>query len=353
MGIMRITKLGMAAALAAVALGSAARGELNIGDKAPALSIMDWVKGSPIDLAKDVKRKIHVVEFWAVWCPPCKMSVPLLTELQKKYRRDLVIVGVTEPDAGRNTPSAIRRFVKEQGSNMGYTVAIDTGKTVEAYMMAAGAVGIPHAFVVARDGRIAWQGSPLDPALETAIEGLIKGTFDLAGAKIEQEVNKRFEQLDLMLQLGQWQKVWDGLVEILRMDPANEMAVDVLVRVSIGELGNLDQLRSWARAHIDAHRGNAKAMNRLSRTLWSIADLQSRFPDLALEAAKAAYDASGKREATAIAAYAHALYQIGDLDRAIALQQDAVAVAIPDQREGIRAALDYYRKCKDLQATVR
>ena len=131
---------------------------LDIGDPAPPLKIAEWVKGAPIDLSsKAARKKVHVVEFWAVWCPPCKMSVPLLTGMQKKYPKDLVIVGVTEPDMGANSPASIRRFVKQQGSQMEYTVAIDTGATARAYMAAAGAIGIPHAFVVARDGRIAWQ----------------------------------------------------------------------------------------------------------------------------------------------------------------------------------------------------
>lgn len=143
---------------------SPASADLKIGDKAPALSIMEWVKGAPVDLARDAKKKIHVIEFWAVWCPPCKMSVPLLTEMQKKHSKDLTIIGVTEPDAGRNTPSAVKRFVQERGDEMDYTVALDTGKTAVNYMEASGAVGIPQAYVVDREGIIVWMGSPLEPA---------------------------------------------------------------------------------------------------------------------------------------------------------------------------------------------
>ena len=55
---------------------------LGVGDKAPPLSISDWVKGAPVDFAKDIGKKIYVVEFWATWCPPCKASVPRLTDFQ-------------------------------------------------------------------------------------------------------------------------------------------------------------------------------------------------------------------------------------------------------------------------------
>lgn len=326
--------------------------QLGVGDTAPPLSILEWVKGAPVDLTRTPLKRIHVVEFWAVWCPPCKMSVPLLTELQEKYKKEVVIVGVTEPDAGRNSPAAIRRFVKQQGKTMEYTVAIDTGITTSAYMAAAGAIGIPHAFIVDRNGKIAWQGSPLEPALGEVLEQLVAGTFDVKAAKVEREVGMRFQQLDMMAQMGQWRKVWDGLVDILRLDPTNEFAMDLLRNIGIEELKDADAFPDWARLHVSAHRKNAKAMRALAESLWSIGDLKARYPALVLEAAKAAYDASEQREAKAISTYARALYEIGDLDRAIALQQDAVAVAVETEQEDIRDVLDYYRSCKKLQQAL-
>lgn len=339
--------------LAALSAAPASADSLNIGDYAPPLSIVEWVKGGPIDLKRDSRKKIHVVEFWAVWCPPCKMSVPLLTQLQKKYSKDVVIVGVTEPDIRGNSPAAIRRFVADQGKIMDYSVAIDGGKTTQSYLMAAGAMGIPHAFVVDKDRRIVWQGSPLEPALDEVLGRLVEGTYDLATAKIEQEVNKRMQELDFLSQMGQWGVVWEGLVEILKLDPANEFAMQVLMQISIDQLGNGEELRRWVRSHIAAHRDNARAMHRLADTLCSIGDLSSRLPELALQAAQASYKASKQREASAIGAYARALYQIGELDRAITLQQDAVVLAGSDERAEVRTILDYYRKCKKLQETVK
>ena len=179
------------------------------------------------------------------------------------------------------------------------------------------------------------------------------GEFDLESAKIEHEVNKRLQELDLYSQLGQWSVVWDGLKDILKLDPGNEFAMEVLMRISIDQLQNTDEFRAWVRSHIAAHRDNAKAMHRLAGVLCSVGDLTQRSPDLALEAARASYQASRQREAAAIAAYARALYQIGQLDRAIALQQDAVALAHSAGQEESRSVLDYYRKCKKLQETVK
>ena len=57
----------------------------NIGSKAPQLQIEHWVKGKPVDLAKADDKKIHIIEFWATWCGPCRDSIPHLTKLQEIY----------------------------------------------------------------------------------------------------------------------------------------------------------------------------------------------------------------------------------------------------------------------------
>ncbi len=347
------TRLLVAAAVLFPGTSACGQSSVEVGSSAPPLSIVEWVKGRPVDLNKDVRKKIHIVEFWAVWCPPCKMSVPLLTQYQQKYEKDIVIVGVTEPDARGNSPGAIRKFVADQGENMEYTVAIDDGKTTKAYLASAGIVGIPYAFVVNRDGKVVWQGSPLEPALDDVLSRLVAGTYTLETAKLEREVSKRLEDLDFPLRLGQWGVVWDGLIDILKLDPANDTAIEALIAVSTQELRNTDAFRTWVRSHITAHGDNVRAMQSLANKLCGICDVKSRFPDLAFEAAKAAYQASPRPDALTITVYARALYQIGELDRAIALQQDAVAVAVAGEREDTNSYLDYYRECKKLQGTIR
>ena len=342
------------AILSAIFLNAAcARAAPQIGDTPPPLKIKEWIKGDPVNLARDTK-KIHLVEFWATWCPPCKASVPLLTQYQAKYKNDLVIVGVTDPDDRGNTPSAIRRFAKKQGSNMDYTVAIDDkGKTFGAYFDDAMPIGIPHAFLIDRNNKIVWQGSPLEPALAEVLPAVIDGSYDIKAAKLEAEVNRRLEALNFSLQLGQWGVVWEGLIDILRLDPTNEAAFNALSGIYSLELRNTATFRKWVRSHIDAHRSNSLAMQRLASALLAIGDLATRTPDLALEAAQAAHDASKGRDATAIAVFAGALYQIGDLEGAIARQRDAVALAGDRHRDEFEGVLEYFRLCKKLREAVR
>jgi thiol-disulfide isomerase/thioredoxin len=331
---------------------------VDVGDVAPPLKIKEWVRGNPVDLPKEAGKKLHLIEFWATWCPPCKASVPLLTDIQKKFEKDLVIIGVTDPDPYQNSPTEIKQFVKKQGASMTYTVAMDDGgATTQAYMPTDEPVGIPHAFLVGKDGKVVWQGSPLDPSMESVIADVIAGKYDVASARKaadrQRELDKRFAELEQAFEKGQLDVVWSGLMNILKMDPSNEMAMQLLTGIYIEEEGYDGKFREWASRHIQEHGRDPKVMAGLGATLLYIGDLSARVPDLALDAAKAAYE-TGKDQPEPIAIYAQAMYQIGALERAIELQKEALAKASDEaSRKGAESILTYYENCKKLQAAVQ
>ncbi|MFQ5463377.1 MAG: redoxin family protein [Phycisphaerae bacterium] len=341
------------ATLGAVAVCPQARA-LDLGDPAPPLTISEWVQGDAVDLSRGKGKMVYLVEFWAVWCPPCKVSIPRLTALQKKYQKDLVIIGVTVPDDRGNNPAAIKKFCQSQGKSMDYTVAIDKHQaTSNAYMRAANAMGIPFAFLVDRKGLIAWIGSPLDPALDDVIDRVVAGTYDVRRARIETEVQARLDMVVRAAQMGQPELARDGLFDILKIDPGNELALDFVTSLYIDQLRDREGLRDWISTHIAEHGDDATVMAHLAEALCRINDLTMRAPDLALEAAGRAYEASKKSDPLAIAVYARAFFEIGALDRAIKLQSDAVANAngSDDQAKQLQVVLAHYNECKKLQAT--
>jgi len=352
---MSFGRICMTVLVAGFLAAAPAQAGVSIGETAPSLKIKDWVRGSPVDLDKDASKRIHVVEFWATWCPPCKASIPLLTQYQKKFGKELVIIGVTDPDPYRNSPTDIKQFVKEQGANMDYTVAMDDrGATITAYM-GEDAVGIPQAFVVGKDGKVVWLGSPLDPAMEKVVGDVIAGTYDVASAKAaarrEEEIGRRFAALDRAYQLGQMDTVWNGLVEITELDPGNTTAIELMATIYVSEPDKRGEVRKWADNHIDKFAGNALAMTTLAITLCRIDDLALRMPDVALKAAKAAYEASKQNDLHAIEIYARASYEIGALDRAVSLQEQAVALAKGEEKDVSQNVLKFYNLCKKLQST--
>ncbi len=128
------------------------------------MDVAHWVKGNSSDISKGV----HVVEFWATWCPPCRTSIPHLTDLQNKFKdRGVSVIGVTNEDL-----DTVERFVTKMGDKMNYAVAVDKGGTSKEYMDRFKVRGIPHAFVL-KDGKIAWHGHPMT-GLEEAIEESLK-----------------------------------------------------------------------------------------------------------------------------------------------------------------------------------
>lgn len=211
-----------------------------LGDAAQPLDIKEWVKGGPVDLSTGKGKTIYVVEFWATWCPPCRESIPHLTELQKKFKdQGVVFVGVTDEKS-----DVVKKFVEKMGDSMDYNVAIDGGKTSEAYMQAFGINGIPHAFVVDKEGKIVWQGHPMDH-LEETLQALIDGKYDMAKAKKAGEAQEKLQKyIQLSLQGGdadEIKKLEDELVALdkevggimngKKFDPA-----DIRARIKFSQL---------------------------------------------------------------------------------------------------------------------
>ena len=166
-----------AAALAAGVSPSAhAQARLKVGDKAPAIDVDTWVKGSAVTSFED--GKVYVMEFWATWCGPCIKGIPHLTELQHKYAdQGVTIVGTSIWETG-DTQAAkvdrVKQFVEGQGDKMDYTVAVDNGSVMsDTWMKPAGRRGIPSAFIVGKTGLIEWIGHPssMDAALAKAVGG--------------------------------------------------------------------------------------------------------------------------------------------------------------------------------------
>jgi len=110
------------------------------------LAAEGWLNSGPVTLAGN-KGKIMVVEFWATWCPPCRKSIPELIELYNFYgKKGVVFAALTDESLGKVEP-----FAKKM--NMNYPVGYGS-KTFKKY----GVTGIPHAFLIGRDGKIKWNG---------------------------------------------------------------------------------------------------------------------------------------------------------------------------------------------------
>ncbi len=191
---------------------------LELGSPAPEIKVEKWLKGDPVDLAARKGKGVTVVEFWATWCAPCVQSVPHLTELQHKYAsKDVRVVGVTAKDPG-NTEKVVRAFVGRMGSKLDYTIGFDDdGDTYDAYMTAAKQESIPTAFIVDKEGKVAWIGHPMD-GMEPVLDQVIAGTYDVAKMKKLMEIDERVQGFAYS---GKWTEMMAAVDEALVIDPAN------------------------------------------------------------------------------------------------------------------------------------
>jgi thiol-disulfide isomerase/thioredoxin len=67
-----------------------------VGQQAVAMEFEAWINGSPLT-DSELKGKVILLDFWAVWCGPCIASFPQLKKWQEQYgEKGLVIIGVTK-----------------------------------------------------------------------------------------------------------------------------------------------------------------------------------------------------------------------------------------------------------------
>ena len=156
---------------------------LLIGDDAPAISVDHWVKGGPIENFND--GQVYVMEFWATWCGPCLYSMPHLSELQDEYGESVKIIGVSSEKELQTVTDFLAETSKIDGAvnddRMRYTVAVDPDRsTSDAYMKAAGQNGIPTAFIIDGNGKVAWIGHPM--SMDEPLSEVVNGTWDIAAA---------------------------------------------------------------------------------------------------------------------------------------------------------------------------
>lgn len=114
-------------------------------EKAPDLVVEKWLTDKP-----DTSGKCTLIEFWATWCSQCRISVPKLNQLHRKFGAELVVIAISD-----QKEEAVRKY-KEQ--TIEYFSAIDTQARMKENL---GVFGIPHVIIVEPDGYVVWEGFPL------------------------------------------------------------------------------------------------------------------------------------------------------------------------------------------------
>lgn len=308
---------------------------LKEGDPPPPIKVAKWIKGTPVTEFR--KDHVYVVEFWATWCGPCRQSIPHLTELAKRHKEKVTVIGVSVWE--RVPVEKIEEFVRTMGEKMDYTVAADTldGTMAKTWMQAAGQRGIPTAFVVA-GGQIVWIGHPM--SLDKPLEAIVKGEFNWREeAKRRQEAEQKQALIDQAFRCvqqaasqGKFDEAVAELDKFIEQHP--ELRRDLaLLRFNLLVRHDESQAYAYARQLMEGELKDSP--DDLNALAWFIVDDSSVFklkqPDygLAVQLAERAVQLS-KNDPNTLDTLAYAYFKKGEIQKALDTQRRAIALAEQD-----------------------
>jgi thiol-disulfide isomerase/thioredoxin len=135
-----------------------------VGAPAPDFSLpQQGGKGGELGLAS-ADGKVRLIDFWATWCQPCRLSFPKYQQLKQRYGDRIAIFAISEDD----DTQGISGFVRETGAQ--FPVLWDQGKGVsEGYAVEA----MPTLFIVDQNGLVRHVHTGFHPGDEQQIDAVI------------------------------------------------------------------------------------------------------------------------------------------------------------------------------------
>jgi peroxiredoxin len=116
---------------------------------------LETLSGETVTLSS-LRGKLIILDFWASWCKPCTRTLPGLEELAARLAdRDVVLLAVSLD----RTEGAAREYAAthDLSANSVLYGSYDEAKVVKELY---GVVGIPHTFLIDREGVIRFSGGP-------------------------------------------------------------------------------------------------------------------------------------------------------------------------------------------------
>jgi tetratricopeptide (TPR) repeat protein len=343
------------AAMSAAALTSQA--ELTVGDLAPKLQVGKWVQGEPV--SDFDSNHVFIVEFWATWCGPCRVSIPHLNQLAETFKeKGMIVIGqdVWDGDDG------VASFVKQMGDKMTYRVALDDKSSDHDGFMAAhwwkrGVEhhGIPTAFIITKERRIAWIGHPMDLNEALLIE-VLSDHYDLVKAAAdhnkELREEQRFQELNDKLRAALNQEKWDAasaaLDEKARLVPEErrkDYGLGTRLKILLGQK-KYDEAYRLAESFSDSHPEDYYQHNDFAWTILTQKGVEQRNLSLARKLAERASKASGGTDASILDTLARAQFMTGKTNEAVATEQQAANLAQAGEKTELEKTLTSYRQGK-------
>lgn len=176
---------------------------LLLGKPAPQFTFIDPA-GKTID-AKSIEGKVTVIDFWATWCGPCHVSLPIMEKVYQKFKDQAKVRFLAvSVDAEKVDNKELQAMLHELGVTFPFARDPDqhAGKRF-------GLQGIPSTCVLGANGLIEVFETGYSPTLEADLVAKLEKL--LAGQSVFRDQFNQFEaqRKDYLTWLDKWVK--DGL----------------------------------------------------------------------------------------------------------------------------------------------
>lgn len=316
---------------------------LKLGDPAPSVAGLNWIKGQP--LASFTDGKVHVLEFWATWCGPCKAAMPHLSELAEQYKGQVEFYGI---DIGENVTKTsgvdylpkVKRFVDSAHGMLTYNVGVDdpAGTMSATWMKPAGQRGIPASFVVDRHGKIAFIGPPM--ILSAVLPLVLQDKFDAKQFAADYQViaekaNELLKQYEQAEKAGDFKTALTLLDQYEKVLPERWGAIDMWRYILLAK-SDPAVAHAYGEGYIKKLSNSPEGLISFSRLIlgdytkiWGVIP-NPDYP-LGLKAAQMAIECSDPTSPDLNGALADSYFKAGDAAKAAMYEQRVLATYAADK----------------------
>lgn len=159
------TALLVAASIAVATAQSAPAAQNLLNRQAPDFTRQD-LHGHALHL-KAFRGKVVLLNFWATWCAPCQVEMPVFAAWQRVYgAQGLAVVGISMDDDATAARQLVGRL------KLDYPVAMGDARLGLRY---GGVLGLPLTFLIDRKGviRARFQGETDVKVIESRVRALL------------------------------------------------------------------------------------------------------------------------------------------------------------------------------------
>ncbi|MGZ2505082.1 redoxin domain-containing protein [Rhizobium leguminosarum] len=221
--------------------------QLSIGSPAPSIKMLAWLQGAPMPVFQP--GWIYILVYLSTTCGCCETALSDLETLQEMYRDiGVEVIGVVAKEPAPTADEArslVETWLADRLSNSDVRIAYDyTGEMDKHWMDASLSFWVPQAFVVSRNGTIAYIGDP--NSLECILDHVVDGSWDSSAEAREAEKERLAEcevyeleraleiQIASAIEVRDWKRALSATKEAIKSIPDNptfrEAHVELLMR---------------------------------------------------------------------------------------------------------------------------